>query len=192
MYRTREFLTGLRNTFTDLSTLPIPTITAISSVALGGGLELGLCTTLRVFGSSAVVGQPETKLAIIPGAGGTYRLPALVGVNRARDLILTGRRVSGAEAYFLGLCNRLVEITPEDAKEEGAARQKVLDASIQLAHDICEGGPIALTQAMQAINGWQRGEAAENEAYEVILKTEDRVEALKAFAEKRKPAFKGK
>ena len=192
MDRVREFLTGMRSTFADLSTLPIPTITAISSVALGGGLELGLCTTLRVFGSSAVVGQPETKLAIIPGAGGTYRLPALVGVNRARDLILTGRRVSGPEAYFLGLCNRLVEITPEEQKEEGAARQKVLNASIQLAHDICEGGPIALTQAMRAINGWQRGEASENEAYEVILNTEDRMEALKAFAEKRKPAFKGR
>ncbi|KAK5239686.1 hypothetical protein LTS06_012706, partial [Exophiala xenobiotica] len=61
-----------------------------------------------------------------------------------------------------------------------------------LANDICEGGPIALTQAMRAINGWQRGEVAENEAYEVILHTEDRVEALKAFAEKRKPVFKGR
>ena len=192
MHRTKAFLKNLRSTFTDLSNLPIPTVSAISSVALGGGLELALCTSLRVFGSSAVVGQPETKLAIIPGAGGTYRLPALIGVNRARDLILTGRRVSGPEAYFLGLCNRLVEITPEDLKEEDKARQKVMDASIQLANDICEGGPIALTQAMRAVNGWQRGEAAENEAYDVILKTEDRMEALAAFAEKRKPAFKGR
>ncbi|ETI29607.1 hypothetical protein G647_02060 [Cladophialophora carrionii CBS 160.54] len=189
---TRQFLTDLRNTFTNLSKLPIPTISAISSVALGGGLELALCTTFRVFGSSAIVGQPETKLAIIPGAGGTYRLPALIGVNRARDLILTGRRVGGAEAYFLGLCNRLVEVTPEESKEEGKARQKVLETSLQLANDVCEGGPIALTQAIRAVNGWQRGEAAENEAYEVILKTEDRIEALKAFAEKRKPAFKGR
>jgi methylglutaconyl-CoA hydratase len=192
LHRTREFLTGVRDTFTNLSNLPIPTISAISSVALGGGLELALCSSFRVFGSSAIVGQPETRLAIIPGAGGTYRLPALIGVNRARDLILTGRRVGGAEAYFLGLCNRLVEITPEEAKQEGAARQKVLDASVQLASDICEGGPIALAQAMRAVNGWQRGEASENEAYEVILKTEDRIEALKAFAEKRKPAFKGR
>ncbi|KAH0835100.1 putative enoyl-CoA hydratase/isomerase YngF [Fonsecaea pedrosoi] len=182
----------MRNTFTDLSNLIVPTISAISSVALGGGLELALCTTFRVFGSSAVVGQPETKLAIIPGAGGTYRLPALIGINRARDLILTGRRVGGAEAYFLGLCNRLVEITPEEFDEEAKARQKVLAASLQLANDICDGGPIALTQAMRAVNGWQRGEAAENEAYEVILKTEDRMEALRAFAEKRRPAFKGR
>jgi methylglutaconyl-CoA hydratase len=180
----------MRQTFTDLAALKIPTIAAVSSVALGGGLELGLCTTFRVFGSSAVVGQPETKLGIIPGAGGTYRLPALIGVNRARDLILTGRRVSGAEAYFLGLCNRLVEIFPEDT--ESQARQKVLDASVQLALDICEGAPVALAQAMRAVDGWQRGEPSENEAYDVVLGTQDRLEALRAFAEKRKPAFKGR
>ena len=161
-------------------------------MALGGGLELGLCTTFRVFGSTAIVGLPETRLAIIPGAGGIYRLPALIGMSRARDLILTGRRVSGAEAYFLGLCDRLVEVTPEEATQEGNARRKVLDASVQLGRDICEGGPIALTQAMRAVGDWQRGEAAENEAYEAILKTEDRLEALRAFSEKRKPAFKGR
>lgn len=192
LYRTLEFLASMRSTFTDLSNLPIPTISAISSVALGGGLEIALCTTLRVFGTSAIVGQPETKLAIIPGAGGTYRLPALIGANRARDLILTGRRVGGAEAYFMGLCNRLVEVTPEEEKEEGKARKKVLEAGLALANDICEGAPIAVAQAMRAINGWQRGEPSENEAYDVILKTEDRLEALKAFAEKRKPVYKGR
>jgi len=186
------FLKNLQSTFTNLSNLPIPTISAISSVALGGGLELGLCTSLRVFGSSAIVGLPETRLAIIPGAGATYRLPRLIGLNRARDLILTGRRVSGAEAYFIGLCDRLVEIMPEEAKQEGQARAKVLDVSVQLAKDICEGGPIALTQAMRAVNGWQRGEEAENEAYQVVLQSEDRLEALKAFAEKRRPVFKGR
>jgi methylglutaconyl-CoA hydratase len=189
---TKAFLTGLRNTFTNLSTLPIPTIAAISSLALGGGLELALCASMRVFGSSANVGQPETRLAIIPGAGGTYRLPRLIGLNRARDMILTGRRVSGAEAYFMGLCDRLVEITPEEEGQPGQARTKVLDVSLQLATDICEGGPIALTQALRAVNAWQRGEEAENEAYEVVLKSEDRLEALKAFAEKRRPSFKGR
>ncbi len=189
---TKAFLAKLRHTFKTLSNLPIPTISAISSLALGGGLELSLCTSFRVFGSSAIVGQPETRLAIIPGAGGTYRLPCLIGLNRARDMILTGRRVSGPEAYFIGLCDRLVEITPEEEKQEGAARKRVLQASLDLARDVCEGGPIALAQAMKAVNGWQRGEEAENEAYEVVLKSEDRLEALKAFAEKRKPAFKGR
>lgn len=139
-----------------------------------------------------MVGLPETRLAIIPGGGGTFRLPALIGPNRARDLILTGRRVLGPEAYFLGLCDRLVQISPEEEKQEGKARELVLEASLQLARDICEGGPVALKAAMQAVEGWQKGEVSENAAYEMVLKTEDRVEALRAFAEKRKPAFKGR
>ena len=182
----------MRQTFKNLAGLPIPTIAAVSSVALGGGLELALCASFRVFGSTAIVGLPETRLAILPGAGGTYRLPKLIGENRAKDLILTGRRVSGAEAYFMGLCNRLVEVTPEEEQQAGVTRTKVLDASLQMANDLCEGGPIALTQAMRAVTGWQRGEEAENEAYEVVLNTQDRLEALAAFAEKRKPHFKGR
>ncbi|PLB52858.1 putative methylglutaconyl-CoA hydratase mitochondrial precursor [Aspergillus steynii IBT 23096] len=189
---TNEFLSKLRGTFRDLAGLPIPTISGISSTALGGGLELALCTHLRVFGSTSVVGLPETRLAIIPGAGGTYRLPGVIGVNRARDMILTGRRVSGAESYFIGLCDRLVEILPEEEQKEGAAREKVLRESIKLAMDICEGGPVAIKQALQAVDGYQRGEAAENEAYAGVMETEDRYEALRAFAEKRKPAFRGR
>ena len=161
-------------------------------MALGGGLELALCTHFRVFGSSSIVGLPETRLAIIPGAGGTYRLPAIIGMNRARDLILTGRRVTGPESYFMGLCDRLVEVLPEEATQEGVAREKILRESIKLALDICEGGPIALKQALLAIQGCGLGEVAENKAYEGVIETEDRHEALRAFAEKRKPAFRGR
>ncbi|EGD90485.1 hypothetical protein H112_01944 [Trichophyton rubrum D6] len=189
---TEAFLAQLRQTFANLDELPIPTISAISSMALGGGLELALCTKLRVFGSTSVVGLPETRLAIIPGAGGTYRLPRLIGKNHALDMILTGRRVSGPEAYFLGLCNRLVEVTPEEAGKPGEAREKVLRESIRLAQEICEGGPIALGQALKAVDGFERGAEAENEAYLGVVETEDRFEALKAFAEKRKPSFKGR
>lgn len=161
-------------------------------MALGGGLELALCTHLRVFGSSSIVGLPETRLAIIPGAGGTYRLPALIGMNRARDMILTGRRVSGPESYFIGLCDRLVEVLPEEATQEGVARERVLKEAIRLALDICEGGPIAIKQALLAIEGSPMGEVSENRAYEGVIETEDRYEALRAFAEKRKPAFRGR
>lgn len=186
------FLKNLRGTFTRLSTLPIPTISAISSTAFGGGLELALCTNFRVLASTATVGLPETRLAIIPGAGGTFRLPALIGPNRARDLVLTGRRVMGPEAYFLGLCDRLVEITEDERNGAGVARGKVLEQAVQLATDICEGGPVAIRAAMQAVNGWEQGEKSENAAYEMVIPTEDRTEALKAFGEKRKPVFKGR
>lgn len=167
-------------------------MSAVSGTALGGGLELALCTHLRVFGSSSVVGLPETRLAIIPGAGGTYRLPDVIGVTRARDMILTGRRVTGAESYFIGLCDRLVEVLPEEEKKEGVARQKVLHEAINLALGISEGGPVAIKQALRAVEEFEKGEAAENEAYEGVMETADRWEALRAFAEKRKPAFRGR
>ncbi|KAI1139123.1 ClpP/crotonase [Hypoxylon sp. FL0543] len=201
---TAQFLANLRGTFSSLSTLPIPTISAVSSLALGGGLELALCTHFRVLASTATVGLPETRLGIIPGAGGTYRLPALIGLPRARDLILTGRRVSAPEAYFLGIADRLVEVLPEDERdgveEEGGsaaedgmparARRAVLSESVRLASEICEGGPIAVRSALQAVS-WAR-EEVENAMYERVVKTEDRNEALEAFKEKRKPNFKGR
>jgi methylglutaconyl-CoA hydratase len=184
---TTKFLTMLRQTFQRIQDLPIPTIAAVHGHAFGGGLELALTTHFRILSDTALVGLPETRLAILPGAGGTYRLPALIGVARARDLILSGRRVGGAEAYFIGLCDRLVEVQDGDS-----ARKRVLDESIRLAMDICEGGPIAIRQALRAVNGWERGEEAENEAYDVVVTTRDRDEALLAFREKRKPVFKGR
>ncbi|KAF2629899.1 ClpP/crotonase [Macroventuria anomochaeta] len=188
---TANFLTSLRSTLTSIQTLPIPTISALAAPAFGGGLELALTTHMRVFGSTTTVALPETRLAIIPGAGGTYRLPALIGLARARDMILTGRRVGAPEAYFLGLCDRLVEITPEEQAKEGEARKKVLNEAVQLAITICEGGPIAIRAALAAVEGCVLGEKAENAAYELVVKTKDRDEALAAFREKRKAVFKG-
>jgi len=168
----------------------------VSSLALGGGLELALCTHMRVFASTAQVGLPETRLGIIPGAGGTYRLPALIGLGRARDLVLTGRRVSAAEAYFLGIADRLVEVRPEEGKEEDKeelmrrANDEVLRAAVMLAGEICEGAPTAVRSALRAV-GYAR-EEVENQMYDRVVGTEDRNEALKAFREKRKPEFKGR
>ncbi|KAK8088298.1 methylglutaconyl hydratase [Apiospora hydei] len=201
--QTADFLGNLRDTFAALSDLPIPTISAISSMALGGGLELALSTHFRVLASTATIGLPETRLGIIPGAGGTYRLPALIGVGRARDLILTGRRVSAPEAYFLGIADRLVEVLPEDERDaleqqEGpgprrASRPPWRPARASwrsLRRCICEGGPVAIRAGLQAV-AWAR-EDKENAMYERVVKTEDRDEALLAFKEKRRPVFKGR
>lgn len=162
-------------------------------MALGGGLELALSTHFRVLASTAIVGLPETRLAILPGAGGTHRLPALIGLPRARDLILTGRRVSAPEAYFLGIADRLVEVVPEEGKGDAdtatSARRAALAEAVRLAQEISEGGPVAVRAALQAVS-WAR-EEVENEMYERVVNTEDRNEALKAFSEKRKPVFKG-
>jgi len=165
-----------------------------------------LSTSFRVLSSNAVVGLPETRLGILPGAGGTFRLPALIGVARARDLIVTGRRVSAPEAYFLGIADRLVEVLPEteeQAKEWEAmaeedrgktmllaARRAALSEAARLAGEICEGGPIAVRAALKAAQ--DPSEAMEIAMYERVVRTEDRDEALKAFAEKRKPVFKGR
>jgi methylglutaconyl-CoA hydratase len=159
-----------------------------------------LCTHFRVLASTAQIALPETRLGIIPGAGGTYRLPALIGVARARDLILTGRRVSAAEAYFLGIADRLVEVLPEDGetKEELMKRagDEVLREAIKLAGDICAGGPMAVRSALFAVSGKmatpENPAAAENAMYDGVVKTEDRNEALRAFAEKRPPVFTGR
>lgn len=192
--RTAEFLSNLRGTFASLASLPIPTISAISSIALGGGLELALSTHFRVLSSNASIGLPETRLGIIPGAGGTYRLPALIGLSRARDLILTGRRVAAPEAYFLGIADRLVEVVPEDVSEGSdildLAKKAALSEAVRMAQEICEGGPVAIRAGLEAV-AWAR-EEMENKMYERVVNTDDRDEALKAFQEKRRPVFKGR
>ncbi|EWG56028.1 hypothetical protein FVEG_14162 [Fusarium verticillioides 7600] len=194
---TAEFLSNVRSTFNAISALPIPSICAISSIALGGGLELALTTDFRVLSSNAVVGLPETRLGIIPGGGGCHRLPPLIGPSRARDVILTGRRVAAPEAYFLGIANRLVEVQqPEEVPEGGEkedvlslARKAALGEAVRLAQEICEGAPVAIRASLEAAR-WAT-EDKENQMSERVVVTEDRNRALKAFAEKRKAVFKG-
>lgn len=161
---------------------------------------MALCTDVRVFSSNAAVGQPEVRLAIIPGAGGTYRLPAVVGQSRAKDLILTGRRINGRTAFDWGLCNYLVDMHDDgspktdehQAKLLASAREMVLEQSVKTAKMMSEGGPLAIRAAVQALKGVT--EEAENAAYDSILHTRDRLEALQAFSAKpsRKPEFKGR
>jgi methylglutaconyl-CoA hydratase len=169
-----------------ISTLPIPTLSAINGSALGGGLELALTTTFRLAASTAKLGLPETRLGIIPGGGGTHRLPILVGRQRALQLILTGRPVSAVESEAIGLVDRMVM-----AGSAEQARSNVLSASVDMAREILRGGPVAVNQALKAIRGWQDGGVSEAEGYEVVLKTEDRLAALRAFREKGVAKFGG-
>jgi enoyl-CoA hydratase/carnithine racemase len=164
----------------------VPVVAAINGVALGGGLELALLCDLRVAAAHAKLGLPETTIGIIPGAGGTQRLPRVVGEARAKELILLGRRLDANEALAMGLVNR---VTP--------AGTNVLDDTLEWIRPIAEGAPIALAAALGAIDAsfsvpLEHGLELERVFYDECLRSEDRVEALRAFAEKRKPAFKGR
>ncbi|KAA8900912.1 ClpP/crotonase-like domain-containing protein [Sphaerosporella brunnea] len=181
-----QFLKSLRGCLHTLENLPIPTISAISGFALGGGLELALATDLRIVSPAAQLGLPETRLGIIPGAGGTYRLPRLVGRSRALDIILSGRRVGAIEAVQIGLANRIVDLGDT---EDWEGRERTLDAALEVAREICTGAPIAIRVAKRVVSA--QSEEAENRGYLQVVGTRDRDEALKAFKEKRNPVFEG-
>jgi enoyl-CoA hydratase/carnithine racemase len=164
----------------------VPVVAALNGVALGGGLELALLCDLRVAAAHAVLGLPETSIGIIPGAGGTQRLPRVVGEARAKELILLGRRLSAEEALAIGLVNR---VTPTGTS--------VLEDTLAFIEPISSGAPIAQGAALRAIDlsfetALEHGLELERVLYDECLRSEDRSEALRAFAEKRKPEFKGR
>jgi enoyl-CoA hydratase/carnithine racemase len=181
----REFIFTIRNLFTFIEYLNKPVIAAVNGIALGGGTELALACDIRIASATASLGLTETRLAIIPGAGGTQRLPRLIGRGKAKELIFTGRRVDAQEALQIGLVNKVCP--PESLLEECRA----------MAGMICAAGPIAIQQAKYAINygleaDLHTGLAIESNAYWVTIPSEDRLEGLRAFGEKRQPVYKGK
>lgn len=183
--KVKEYIYNIRNLFASIADLNKPVIAAVNGIALGGGTELALACDIRLASKTATMGLTETRLAIIPGAGGTQRLPRLVGRGKAKELIFTGRRVDAAEAERIGLVNQVAE--PQD----------LLGECRKIAAMICETGPIAIEQAKYAINygietDIATGLAIESNAYWVTLPTEDRLEGLAAFKEKRKPVYKGR
>ncbi|KMK76881.1 enoyl-CoA hydratase-related protein [Alkalihalobacillus pseudalcaliphilus] len=176
---------AIRDVFSAIAALPQPTIAAINGYALGGGLELALACDFRYAVQSATLGLTEVSWAIIPGAGGTQRLTRLIGTSKAMELILTAKKFDAEEALQLGVVNGVAE------------RSELFSICEKLAYAITANGPIAVQQAKYAILhgsevSLQSGLAIEQKAYEVIIPTKDRIEALEAFAEKRKPNFKGK
>jgi enoyl-CoA hydratase/carnithine racemase len=180
----RRFIFTIRNVFTAVEQVKVPVIAAINGFAFGGGTEIALACDLRVASSNVVMGLTETGLAVIPGAGGTQRLPRIVGMAKAKELIFTARRIDAKTALEIGLVNRVVE------------SEQLMDAALELAREIAKNGPVAVAQAKFAINYGMEASLGvalplESKAYEVVIPTKDRTEALAAFAEKRKPVFKG-
>ncbi|KAI8771887.1 methylglutaconyl-CoA hydratase mitochondrial [Biomphalaria glabrata] len=182
------FVSKLRYTISELQNLPMPTIAALDGAALGGGLEMALGCDLRVAASNAKLGLIETSLAIIPGAGGTQRLPRIIGPALAKELIFTSRVLDGNQAKQYGVVNHSVE--------QNSSGDAAYLRAIELAEEILPQGPIALRMAKAAIN---RGIEVEIEAgmkyeeayYAQVVPTKDRIEGLVAFKEKRPPKYEG-
>jgi enoyl-CoA hydratase/carnithine racemase len=168
-----------------LAGLPMPTLAAIEGAALGGGLELALCCDLRVASESAQLGLPEVRLAVTPSTGGTQRLPRIVGVARAKELLLTGRVVTAQEAERIGLVN---EVVPAG---EAVARAQAI------GEEIAERGPLAVREVKRLVDGaldrdLAAGHAEEVEASVRIFATDDLLEGARAFLAKREPQYHGR
>jgi enoyl-CoA hydratase len=171
--------------FSRVENLPVPVIAAVNGYALGGGLELALACNIRICSEKAQFGAPEVKLGIIPGDGGTQRLPRLIGLGRAMEMILTGDFIDAQEAHRIGLVNSV--FSPDD----------LMDKTMELAQKIASRPPLAIRYAKEAVNRSQEGDAASGFSLESYLHaltctTEDKKEGVAAFLEKRKGKFKGK
>ncbi|MGE7111378.1 enoyl-CoA hydratase [Lysinibacillus sp. NPDC047702] len=172
-------------TVTKVEALAQPVIAVLNGVAFGGGLELALACDLRIAAKHTKVGLTETSLGIIPGAGGTQRLPRLIGIGKAKELIYTARRLSAEEAKDYGIVEYVYEGHEVHAK------------AIQLALEMAKNAPLSLIQAKIAMNQGVEVDLAsglkiESLAYSVLIPTEDRLEGLLAFQEKRAPQYSGK
>lgn len=180
----QQYIINIRDTFTLLERIPQPVIAAINGVALGGGTELALACDLRLIADTGSMGLTETTLGIIPGAGGTQRLPRIVGTGWAKELIFSGKKISAMDAKSIGLVNRVCSVAT------------LYEEALQLANQIADNAPLAISQAKKVINEGvevhlHTGLEMESLAYQALIQTRDRQEGLLAFAEKRKPNYVG-
>ncbi|PLT33813.1 enoyl-CoA hydratase-related protein [Bacillus sp. V5-8f] len=189
VYQSPEEILRFKNQLGDLcnaiEALPQPTIAAINGFAFGAGLELALACDIRIAVDQTLLGLPETKLGLIPGAGGTQRLPRLIGESRALELILTAKRITSLEAYQYGLVTKVV------------SHNKLEDEAVHIAEEILGNGPTAVRLAKFAVKQGLKTDMEsalklEKTALLKALNTEDRDIGIKAFLEKRRPGFTGK
>ena len=168
----------------DLESVPVPVIAAINGFALGGGCEVAIACDVRIVAEDAQLGLPEIGLGIIPGAGGTQRLPRLIGLGRARDLILSGRLVPAAEALQIGLVDRVVPAA------------EVLTTALVEARRFASGPTRAYAAAKRALSAsggeLQAGLEVEREVFVPLFETQDQEEGMRAFLDKRDPRFEGR
>ncbi len=162
-----------------------PIIAAVAGFCLGGGCELAMGCDVRVAAAGAQFGQPEINIGIIPGGGGTVRLARLVGLGKAKELVLTGRLITAEEALRINLVNRVV---PDD---------RLMEEAMEMARLMTRHSSVALGVAKYAVQNavdadLQTGRAIENACFSLVFASEDRTEGMKAFLEKRKPQYKGK
>jgi enoyl-CoA hydratase len=181
----RDFSLRTHHIFELIEKLGKPVIAAINGFALGGGCELAMACHIRVASSTARLGQPEVKLGIIAGAGGSQRLPRLVGKGRALEILLTGEMISAEEAYRIGLVNRVV------------APEQLMDACRTLAGQMVRNGPLALRYSIEAVhNGLEmsleEGLFLESTLFGMCFATDDMKEGTRAFVDKRPANFRGK
>lgn len=187
--RERSFEQALRHPsaafWRRIAAVKTPMIAAVSGFALGGGFELALSCDMIIASETAEFGQPEITLGIIPGGGGTQRIARVIGKQRTMELVLTGRRIDAPEAAYLGLINAVVK------------KKEWLEASLEMASRIARRPPIAARLAKQAVLAAEEttlssGIEVERRLYELAMATEDRIEGMDAFIEKRRPEFRGR
>ena len=181
----RQLARAGQDAFRRFETSPKPVIAAINGFALGGGCELAMACHVRIASEAAKFGQPEVKLGIVPGYGGTQRLPRLVGKGRALQLLMTGEMIDAAEAYRIGLVNRVVPA----AELIGAARAMLVTIATQ--------GPLAVAHCIEAVDrgldmALDDAIALEASYFGLLSASADKAEGMRAFLEKRAPAFTGR
>jgi enoyl-CoA hydratase/3-hydroxyacyl-CoA dehydrogenase len=177
----RELLDGMHGLLRDFETGGVVTIAAVNGLAFGGGCELAMACDVRIGAQSAIFGQPEIKLGIIPGFGGTQRLPRLVGENKALEMNLTGDGISATEAYEFGLVNRMV------------VDHELLDTALAWARKVAEQAPLAVAQIKQVSghSDLDAGIEAEKAGFAAVFGSQDGKEGISAFLGKRKAQWTG-